>query len=87
MADTNDLVSELRGLRQDFREDIRELRGEIGGLRQEMRDEIGGLRKDLRDDFRLLIGRQDRQFYILLSIMLAGFGGMLATMAHGFKWI
>lgn len=76
MADTNDLVSELRGLRQDFREDIRELRGEIGGLR-----------KDLRDDFRLLIGRQDRQFYILLSIMLAGFGGMLATMAHGFKWI
>jgi len=69
MADTNDLVSELRGLRQDFR------------------DEIGGLRKDLRDDFRLLIGRQDRQFYILLSIMLAGFGGMLATMAHGFKWI
>jgi len=69
MADTNDLVSELRGLRQDFR------------------DEIGGLRKDLRDDFRLLIGRQDRQFYILLSIMLGGFVTVLGTIAHGFKWI
>ena len=76
MADTNDLVSELRGLRQDFREDIRELRSEIGGLR-----------KDLRDDFRLLIGRQDRQFYILLSIMLGGFVTVLGTIAHGFKWI
>jgi hypothetical protein len=90
----HDLVSELRGLRQDFRDDIKELRGEIGGLRKEMRDEVGGLcneisglRKDLRDDFRLLITRQDRQFYIVLTIMLAGFGGMLATMAHGFKWI
>lgn len=62
-----------------------DLVNELRTLRKEVREDLRDLRK--HDDFRLLIGRQDRQFYIVLTVMLAGFAGMLGTMAHGFKWI
>ena len=34
-----------------------------------------------------LIGRQDRQFYWLLGLDLAGAAAILGVMAHGFRWL
>ncbi len=34
-----------------------------------------------------LDGRLDTRFPWLLGVMLAGFGGLLGAMAHGFHWI
>ena len=60
------------------------------GLREDTRTEIRGLREDVnrRLDavdrrFAALEGRAWRNFYWLV----AGYAGLLAIMAHGFKWL
>jgi len=75
----------------EIRDDIRSLRGEVRDgiydLRRDLRGEIRDSRVEMDRHFDRLeceIGRNSRR---LLGVMLGGFVGMLAVMAHGFHWL
>jgi hypothetical protein len=70
-----DIRAELRGLRTDFHSDIQQLRGETIA-------EARSMRADLSAEIRLLRG----DFRWLLRLMIAGFVGTWALLAHGLHW-
>jgi len=70
-----DIRAELRGLREDTNR-------EIGGLRAE----IGGLRTDMNRRFEANEARQWSNFRWLLGVMLGGYAGLFALIAHGLHW-
>ncbi len=49
----------------------------------EIKVDIRGLREEQKSDFRWLIGL----LIGLAGFTIAGFTGLLATMAHGFHWL
>jgi predicted nucleic acid-binding Zn-ribbon protein len=77
------IASDTRQALIDIRTDLRELRGEIKTEVRDLRTEMRDLRTEMRD-LRTEIWRN---FRWLLGIMLGGFVGILATMAHGFHWL
>ena len=65
-----------RDLRGEMKALASDLRGEMKGLASELRGEMGDLRRETHQNFRWLLG-----------IILAGIGGLLGVMAHGFHWL
>ncbi len=69
----------------DLRGNMSQLRVDLHGDMSELRDNLRG--GELRIDFRAEMHRQHTDFLWLLGIMLGGFAGLLAVIAHGFKWL
>ena len=75
-----ELKSEMGGLRT-------ELKSEVAELRTEFKSEMGGLRTEFKSEVASLRTQMETKFLWFIGIMIAHFGGILAVMAHGFRWI
>lgn len=75
----------------DIRDDIRSLRGQVRegiyDLRRELRGEIRDSRIGMDRRCDRLDGEMERNSRRLLGVILGGFAGILAVIAHGFHWI
>ena len=78
----------------DIRAELREMRSEMVGLRGDMCSEVQGLRSDMRSEMQGLRGEFQelrRQHHTdmrwLLRLMIGGFVGTWALIAHGLHWL
>jgi outer membrane murein-binding lipoprotein Lpp len=87
-------VSHMRGDIADLKTDVREMRkdigvlkGDVAGLRGEMQAGDAALRLDMQKGFGELDKKLERTSLGDRIWMLITAAGILAVMAHGFKWI
>ena len=77
------LRAEITGLRGEIRTGLSDVRGEIKDVRGEIRTGLADVRGEIKD----VRSAAQSDFKWLLSLMLGGFGSLLAIMARGFGWL
>jgi hypothetical protein len=78
MSELHDLDRRLAVLEQiaaDIRQALIDIRADIRDLRNEVHDFRNAVHSEMWRNFRWLLG-----------VMLGGFGGMFALLAHGLHW-
>jgi hypothetical protein len=74
LHDVDRRVAVLEQIAADTRQTLIEIRNDIRDLRTELRD------------FRNAVAEMWRNFRWLLGVMLGGFSGAFALLAHGLHW-
>ena len=78
-ADLNSRVAVLKEIARASAATFADIRSELRDIRSELR----AIRAEAKADYRWIIGIMLGGF----AMTIGGFAGLLAVMAHGFKWL